>query len=66
MPGFFEFVGTGPLLIVVAIVVLVLIASYVASRYRVANANEALIVAGSHGARVRHGLLRRARRVSAV
>ena len=53
MPSFLEFIGTGPLLTVVTIVILVLIASYVASRYRVANANEALIVAGSRGARVR-------------
>ena len=53
MPSFLEFIGTGPLLTVVTIVIVVLIASYVASRYRVANANEALIVAGSRGARVR-------------
>ncbi|CAN5598364.1 hypothetical protein BH20CHL6_BH20CHL6_11610 [soil metagenome] len=53
MPELFEFAGTGPLLVVVAIVVLALLASYVASRYRVANANEALIVAGSRGAKVR-------------
>src|SRR5918999_1691892 len=53
MPEFFEFVGTGPLLAIVTIVVVALLASYVASRYRVANANEALIVAGSRGAKVR-------------
>ena len=53
MPEFFDFVGTGPLLAIVTIVVVALLASYVASRYRVANANEALIVAGSRGAKVR-------------
>ncbi|MBA2571055.1 MAG: hypothetical protein H0V04_07750 [Chloroflexi bacterium] len=49
----FDFVGTGPLLIVVAVVVLALLASFAASRYRVAGANEALIVAGSRGSKVR-------------
>jgi flotillin len=53
MPDLFNFVGTGPLLAVVLIVVLALLVFYVASRYRVANANEALIVAGSRGAKVR-------------
>jgi flotillin len=53
VPEFFDFVGTGPLLAIVTIVVVALLASYVASRYRVANANEALIVAGSRGAKVR-------------
>jgi flotillin len=53
MPDFLNLVGGGPLLIVVLVVVIALLASYVASRYRVANANEALIVAGSRGAKVR-------------
>src|ERR687895_1208390 len=54
MPDLFDFGDAGGILAVVAlIVVLVLIASYIASRYRVANANEALIVAGSRGAKVR-------------
>src|SRR5687767_6032174 len=53
MPDLFTFVGTGPLLAVVLIVVLALLVFYVASRYRVANANEALIVAGSRGSKVR-------------
>ena len=53
MPDIFNFVGTGPLLAVVLVVVLALLIFYVASRYRVANANEALIVAGSRGAKVR-------------
>ena len=49
-----DLVGGGPLLIIVAVIIVALLASYVASRYRVANANEALIVAGSRGARVRN------------
>jgi flotillin len=53
MPDIFNFVGTGPLLAVLLIVVLALLVFYVASRYRVANANEALIVAGSRGSKVR-------------
>ncbi len=53
MPDLFNFAGTGPLLAVVLVVVLALLVFYVASRYRVANANEALIVAGSRGAKVR-------------
>jgi len=53
MPEFFDFVGTGPLLAILLVVVLGLLIFYVASRYRVANANEALIVAGSRGAKVR-------------
>ena len=43
-----------PVLLVFTVVVIVaLLVSYVASRYKVAGANEALIVAGSHGADVR-------------
>src|SRR5688572_5203773 len=53
MPDFFNFVGTGPLLAIVLVVVVALLIFYVASRYRVANANEALIVAGSRGSKVR-------------
>ena len=53
MPDFLNFVGTGPLLAVLLIVVVALLLFYVASRYRVANANEALIVAGSRGSKVR-------------
>jgi len=48
-----NFAGTGPLLGLLVVVVLGLLVFYVASRYRVANANEALIVAGSRGAKVR-------------
>src|SRR5687768_7190960 len=48
-----NFAGTGPLLGLVLVVVVGLLIFYVASRYRVANANEALIVAGSRGAKVR-------------
>ncbi|MGH2384801.1 MAG: flotillin family protein [Candidatus Limnocylindria bacterium] len=53
MPDLVNLVGGGPLLIIVAVVIVALLISYVASRYRVANANEALIVAGSRGAKVR-------------
>jgi len=53
MPDLFSFAGTGPLLAIVLVVVLALLVFYVASRYRVANANEALIVAGSRGSKVR-------------
>src|SRR3990172_5670307 len=53
MPDILNFVGTGPLLAVLLVVVLALLVFYVASRYRVANANEALIVAGSRGSKVR-------------
>ncbi|HEX2142858.1 MAG TPA: SPFH domain-containing protein [Candidatus Limnocylindria bacterium] len=53
MPDLFNLVGAGPLLVIVAVIIVALLASYVASRYRVANANEALIVAGSRGAKVR-------------
>jgi len=53
MPEIFQFTGTGPLLVIVLLVVIALLASFVASRYRVANANEALIVAGSRGSSVR-------------
>ena len=41
------------LLIFTVVVIVALLISYVASRYKVAGANEALIVAGSHGADVR-------------
>ncbi|HUG49248.1 MAG TPA: SPFH domain-containing protein [Candidatus Limnocylindria bacterium] len=53
MPDLLNFTGVGPLLGVVLVVVLGLLVFYVASRYRVANANEALIVAGSRGSKVR-------------
>jgi flotillin len=44
---------TGPLLVFTTVVIVALLAFYVASRYRVANANEALVVAGSRGSKVR-------------
>jgi flotillin len=47
------FSGTGPILVLVTVIVVALLIFYVASRYRVANANEALVVAGSRGAKVR-------------
>lgn len=48
-----DLVGTGPLLVFGTVLIVALLVFYVASRYRVANANEALIVAGSRGAKVR-------------
>jgi len=53
MPDLLDFGGTAPLLVIALIAVLALLVFYIASRYRVANANEALIVAGSRGAKVR-------------
>src|SRR6266566_2599761 len=49
----FGLTGVGPLLVFGTVIIVALLIFYVASRYRVANANEALIVAGSAGAKVR-------------
>ena len=49
----FGLTGVGPLLVFGSVIIVALLVFYVASRYRVANANEALIVAGSRGAKVR-------------
>src|SRR5919108_4773401 len=54
VPELFSFTGAGPLLVFLTIVILALLVFYVASRYHVANANEALIVAGSRGSKVRN------------
>ncbi len=48
-----EFVTSTPFLVVAGVIILVLLIAFVASRYHVAGANEALIVAGSRGAKVR-------------
>src|SRR5205809_720467 len=48
-----DFVTSSPFLVVTAVVIPILILAFVASRYKVAGANEALIVAGSRGAKVR-------------
>jgi flotillin len=48
-----SFVTTTPFLAVTGVIILVLILAFVASRYKVAGANEAIIVAGSRGAKVR-------------
>jgi flotillin len=53
VPDLLGFTGTGPILVLVTVIVVALLIFYVASRYRVANANEALVVAGSRGAKVR-------------
>jgi flotillin len=46
MPDLFDFVGSGVLPVFLVIVIVVLIVSYVGSRYKVAGANEALVVSG--------------------
>jgi flotillin len=48
-----EFLTSTPFLGVAGVVILLLLIAFVASRYHVAGANEALIVAGSRGANVR-------------
>jgi flotillin len=48
-----DFIASSPFLVVTGVIILVLILAFVASRYKVAGANEAIIVAGSRGARVR-------------
>ncbi len=48
-----EFFTSTPFLVVAGVVILLLLIAFVASRYHVAGANEALIVAGSRGAKVR-------------
>ncbi|HET9410891.1 MAG TPA: SPFH domain-containing protein [Candidatus Dormibacteraeota bacterium] len=47
-----EFITSSPFLAVAGAVIIVLILAFVASRYKVAGANEAIIVAGSRGAKV--------------
>jgi flotillin len=47
-----DFVTSSPFLVVTGVVILILILAFVASRYKVAGANEAIIVAGSRGAKV--------------
>ncbi len=46
MPDIFDWIGGGVLPIFLVIIVVVLIVSYIGSRYKVAGANEALIVSG--------------------
>ncbi len=48
-----EFLSSSPFLVVAGVIILLLLIAFVASRYHVAGANEALIVAGSRGAKVR-------------
>src|SRR5438874_12782244 len=50
----FGITGVGPLLVFGTVIIVALLVFYVASRYRVANANDALIVSGSQGAKVRN------------
>jgi flotillin len=48
-----EFLTSTPFLGVAGVIILILLIAFVGSRYHVAGANEALIVAGSRGAKVR-------------
>jgi flotillin len=48
-----SFVTSTPFFAVAIVVILILILAFVASRYKVAGANEAIIVAGSRGSKVR-------------
>src|SRR5437762_8915153 len=48
-----EFLTSSPFLGVAVVVIILLLIAFVASRYKVAGANEALIVAGSRGSKVR-------------
>ena len=48
-----DFVTSTPFFAVAVVVIVILILAFVASRYKVAGANEAIIVAGSRGAKVR-------------
>src|SRR6266446_7543576 len=48
-----SFVTTTPFLAVTGVIILILILAFVASRYKVAGANEAIIVAGARGSKVR-------------
>jgi flotillin len=46
LDGLFEFVGSSNLVVFLGIVILVLLIAYIGSRYKVAKANEALIISG--------------------
>jgi flotillin len=46
VPDLFSFVGTGPLIVIVAVVIAALLVFFVASRYKVPHPNEALIISG--------------------
>ena len=46
MPDIFSFIGGGVIPIFLIVIIVVLIVSYIGSRYKVAGANEALIVSG--------------------
>src|SRR5258708_39892 len=48
-----SFLTTSPFLAVTGVLILMLTLVFAASRYKVAGANEAIIVAGSRGAKVR-------------
>ena len=48
-----DLLSSTPFLVIAGVVILILLIAFVSSRYHVAGANEALIVAGSRGAKVR-------------
>ena len=51
MPDLFNFVGTGPLIVIGLIVIAALLIFFVASRYKVPQPNEALIISGKREAK---------------
>src|SRR6202521_4245367 len=51
-----SFMTSTPFLAVTGVIILILLIAFVATRYKVASANEALIVAGSRGGKVRDAL----------
>jgi flotillin len=48
-----DILASSPFLVVTGVIILILLIAFVATRYKVAGANEAIIVAGARGARVR-------------
>jgi flotillin len=46
VPDLFGFVGTGPLIVILAVVIVGLLLFFVASRYKVPQPNEALVISG--------------------
>jgi uncharacterized membrane protein YqiK len=46
MPDFLNFVGGGVIPVLLIVIVLVLVVAYMGTRYKVAGANEALIISG--------------------
>ena len=53
MSDLIQLTGLGPFFVLFGVLILALLASYMASRYKVAGANEAVVVAGSRGTKIR-------------